>query len=238
MALRGSVSNVKRGLLLVVLVVLSACGRTELVRGLSEPWPDQFEPYDDGGRPPVRDGGFTSDGGQIISGLCEGLAQTCPRGFNCQSGECVLNGAEGELQVTLQWQNTPRTADDLDLHLIEPQGAGTCEIYYGTGGLFGCQPVGTLDLDANASCLDTAGTAGLAFDTENIIYPAGRSPPVGHYIVRVDYWSECSNAAQVPFVVTVRKGSDLTRKTGVFRAGESDMGSSGSGVTVFEFDLP
>jgi hypothetical protein len=228
---------VTRGLFVLLVVALSACGRTQPVKGLRERLPNGFEVPDDGGSR-VPDGGFTTDGGQIISGLCQGLAQSCPRGFHCESGQCVLNGATGELQVTLQWQNTPRTADDLDLHLVEPAGNGTCEIYYGTGGLFSCQPVGSLDLDANASCVDTAGTAGLAFDTENIIYPPGRSPPVGHYLVRVDYWSECVSAAQVPFVVTVRKGTMLTQKRGVFHMGESDNGSQGSGITMLEFDMP
>ncbi len=218
-------------LALLVMVLGSACGRTEPVRGLIEKWPAGF----------VTDAGVTTttrDGGEIISGPCEGFAQTCPQGFHCESGDCVLNGGNADLQVTLQWQNTPRTPEDIDLHLVEPAGVGSCEIYYGSGGLFSCRPVGQLDLDANVSCFDTSTTAGLAFDTENIIYPAGSSAPKGHYIVRVDYFQECGGNIDVPFVVTVRKGTSLTRRTGVFHPGESDSGAEGSGITMIEFDMP
>lgn len=209
---------------------LVGCGRTKPVRGLETTIPrDAGQPLADAG--PV----LQPDGGEIISGACEGLFEVCPRGFHCEAGLCVLNGASGELQVTLQWQNEPRTPDDLDLHVVEPDG---CEIYYGTGSLFSCQPVGSLDLDANAACIDTASSAGLAFDTENIIYPVNPRPPTGHYVVRVDYWDECRPNTEVPFVVTVRKGTVQTTHHGVFHHSEADMGDVGSGVTVTEFDFP
>ncbi|MFZ5442582.1 MAG: hypothetical protein ACOZQL_21410 [Myxococcota bacterium] len=223
-----------RGVGLALVLSLVACGRTEPVRGLEEPWPEEDAGSEFHGAVPAVPV-MRPDAGQIVSGACQGPAQQCPQGFHCESGQCVLNGGNGQLQVTLQWQNSPRTPDDLDLHLIEPN---NCEIYYGSGGLFSCQSVGSLDLDANAGCLDTAGTAGLAFDTENIIYPADRAPPSGHYVVRVDFWGECASSFEVPFVVTVRKGAELQRTTGVFRRGESDMGGLGDGRTVFEFDFP
>ncbi len=224
---RATLLAVTRVLALLPVLLLAACGRTELIDGYRY-WP------------PEVDAGVVlgTDGGVIISGRCEGLLQTCPRGFHCESGNCVLNGADAALQVTLQWQNSPRTPVDLDLHLVEPAGSGSCEIYYGSGGLFGCRHVGSLDLDANAACGDTAGTAGLAFDTENIIYPAGREVPVGHYIVRVDYWGQCGVNTPVPFVVTVRKGTETTRASGVFQPGQADEGGEGSGVTMLEFDVP
>jgi hypothetical protein len=223
---RATLPGVHRCLTFLVFLLLVACGRTEPVRG--------YEYFLD----PVDAGVVLgTDGGVIISGQCEGLAQSCPRGFHCEFGVCVLNGADAPLQVTLQWQNQPRTPVDLDLHLLEPARAGPCEIYYGTG-IFTCQPVGRLDLDANAACADSARVAGLAFDTENIIYPVGRAVPAGHYVVRVDYWDECNVQSPVPFVVTVRKGTEVTRLTGTFLPGESTQGGAGAGVTVHEFDFP
>ncbi len=213
-----------RGLLLL-MVLFAGCGRTELVDGYQSALP-----------PPV----MRADAGQerIEAGTCDGLSPVCPRGFHCEAGVCVLNGDQGELQVTLQWKNDPRTPDDLDLHLVEPLPAqGTCEIYFGTGGLFTCTPVGVLDLDANGACVSTDPRGGAGADTENIIYTPGRPAPRGHYIVRVDYWAECSSAPQGPFVVTVRNGDTVTRLTGVFRRGESDSGQAGSGVTMLEFDV-
>jgi hypothetical protein len=178
------------------------------------------------------------DAGIIVAGNCTGPTDLCPRGFHCESGICVLNGDNAELQVTLQWQNTPRTNDDLDLHLLEPvSGGGVCEIYFGSGGLFSCGAVGQLDLDANGACVDTDPAGGPGADTENIIYPPGRRPPSGHYIERVDFWSECSGL-DIPFVLTVRNAGVVTRRTGVFHPGEADSGDLGSGRTMLEFDVP
>ncbi len=213
-------------ILVLPLLFFAGCGRTELVDGRNESlFPAPERPGDAGAQ-------------FIEAGACMGLSQDCPRGFHCESGVCVLNGGEAELQVTLQWQNNPRTPDDLDLHLLEPLPVqGTCEIYFGSGGLFACKRVGSLDLDANGGCFDTDPTGGAGSDTENIIYPPGQPAPRGHYIVRVDYWGECSASLQVPFVVTVRSRGTITQRTGVFHAGESDSGMEGSGITVLEFDL-
>lgn len=230
---RGTVTPMSRAFSVLVVLLLSACGRTEPLRG-----PIEVDPPEPPHAAVEIDAGTALDGGQIISGPCIGLSQTCPSGFHCESGSCVLNGDDAALQVTLQWQNSPRTPDDLDLHLIEPAGSSTCEIYFGTGGLFSCTPVGILDLDANAGCFDTTATSGLAFDTENIIYPPNVPVPVGHYIVRVDYYAECLAGVEVPFVVTVRKGTTITRRTGVFRPGTADSGDLGSGLTMIEFDIP
>lgn len=211
-----------------LLLALAACGRTGLVDYPPVPVDPAVVIPDapDGGNP------------LIVAGTCTGTDR-CPRGFHCEAGVCVLNGNDSLLQVTLQWQNDPRTADDLDLHLVEPRPvSGTCEIYFGTGSLFTCAPVGKLDLDANGACIDTDPAGGPGADTENIIYPPDRSPPSGHYIVRVDYWAECTGSANVPFVVTVRNRGVVTERRGVFHAGESDSGEEGSGVTMMEFDVP
>jgi hypothetical protein len=213
-----------RVLTLSCLLFAAACGRTELVDGWQE-----YTPV------PRTDAGFEL----INAGECLGVSRSCPRGFHCEQGVCVLNGDLGELQVTLQWKNDPRTPDDLDLHLLEPTpGQGSCEIWFASGGLFSCQSVGQLDLDANGACLDTDISGGPGADTENIVYPPGKPVPLGHYIVRVDYWAECTGDVDVPFVVTVRKGGEITRRTGIFHPGESDSGQAGSGITVLEFDVP
>ena len=218
---------------LAALVFFTACGRTEPVgrRELVE-----ATSLTDGG---VDAGFIATDAGLINAGECQGASLLCPRGFHCESGLCVLNGDNAELQVTLQWSHDPRVADDLDLHLLEPlPTAGSCEIYFGTGGIFGCGNVGQLDLDANGACVDTSPGGGPGSDTENIIYPPGVAAPRGHYILRVDYWAECSGAQSVPFVVTVRKGNTVLVRNGVFLAGQSDSGDANSGVTVLEFDMP
>jgi hypothetical protein len=213
-----------------VLVLLAACGRTEPVTTHEPDPPVVVAVVPDGGSPPL-----------INAGTCVGPNAECPRGFHCEAGVCVLNGDTAALQVTLQWMNSPRTPDDLDLHLLEPLPvSGTCEIYFGSGGLFSCNSVGKLDLDANGACVDTdpTGMGGPGSDTENIIYPPGRAAPSGHYIVRVDYWAECSGSMSVPFVLTVRNGATVTTRTGTFHAGEADSGQEGSGITMFEFDVP
>lgn len=214
--------------LIITLLLITACGRTEPVDGYFPPIPDPIQQ-------PLTDAGV----GLIQGGACQGLGAVCPRGFHCENGVCVLNGGLGELQVTLQWKNLPRTPDDLDLHLLEPTSNGDlCEIYFGSGGLFSCQPMGKLDLDANGACTDTDPTGGPGADTENIIYPAGQAVPRGHYIVRVDYWAECSGVEEVPFEVIVRKGAEVMKRSGLFKAGQSDSGAADSGVTMLEFDVP
>ena len=214
---------------LPLLALLAACGRTAPVT-ITEPDSPVIAVAPDGGTPPL-----------ITAGTCPGPTGTCPRGFHCESGLCVLNGDSAPLQVTLQWVNRPRTPVDLDLHLLEPLPVnGTCEIYFGSGGLFSCNAVGKLDLDANGACVDTDPTqlGGPGADTENIIYPAGTAAPRGHSILRVDYWSECGVSQSVPFLVTVRNGGVVTTRSGVFHAGEGDSGQQGSGVTILDFDVP
>lgn len=218
-----------RGLIISLVFLTTGCGRTEPVKGYYPPVEPPIEH-------PATDAGVEL----INAGPCEGPANLCPRGFHCETGVCVLNGDEGELQVTLQWKHVPRINDDLDLHLLEPSSnGGTCEIFFASGGIFSCQAMGKLDLDANGACEDTDPTGGPGADTENIIYPPGRAVPRGHYIVRVDYWAECDAAASdVPFEVIVRKGAEVMKRAGVFHDGDADSGEEGSGVTVLEFDVP
>jgi len=198
---------------------------------------DAGPPPSDGG-PEVFDGGY--DAG-FVPTSCNGYPTSCPVGFFCDSdGFCELDGQDGALQVTLRWVHNPRLPEDLDLHVIEPTDAGDgCEIYYGSQNssyLGECMPVGSLDLDANAACPNPP-NSGIGEDTENVIYPPNVSPPPGHYVVRVDYWKNCSGATSVPFTIAVRKGSVTTVYSGIV-SGPGDNGGAGSGTTIAAFDFP
>lgn len=157
---------------------------------------------------------------------------SCGQGFHCSQGTCILNGDDGLVQVTLRWDQP----EDLDLHLVEPQARGPgCEIWYGDrGGASGstCGAIGWLDLDSNAGCgIDNV-------DTENIIYAPGVSPPSGTYLVRVDYFENCTAMTAIPFEVTVRVGHSTSSFCGTFRPSDADFGGTGSGMTITSFVVP
>jgi hypothetical protein len=182
----------------------------------------------------------------------------CNRGFICVSGQCVLRGSTGPVQITLRF-NQP---EDLDLHVVEPlPDAGRCEIWYGNpnqapdaggfpfpffdGGFpfpffdaglpflpMSCGAKGWLDLDSNPACrIDNV-------DIENVIYPANSIAPSGTYKVRVDYYQDCSASMPVPYEVEVRANGQTRYYCGEFQPGTSDTGSEGSGVDVTSFTIP
>jgi hypothetical protein len=106
----------------------------------------------------------------------------------------ILKSADpGQLQVTLSFDQP----NDLDLHLIEPNGN---VIYFGnpissTGGY--------LDLDANANCqMDSV-------NIENIIYNDSVLIPLGTYKVYVKYFAQCVYGGATNFSVTALYGGDL-----------------------------
>ncbi|MBX7117248.1 MAG: hypothetical protein K1X64_23220, partial [Myxococcaceae bacterium] len=160
----------------------------------------------------------------------------CQEGFHCEQGVCVLNGNSGPLQVTLRWN----TGEDLDLHLIEPKGTSSCEIYYDlpnrAGSTNACGAVGSLDLDSEAACVHDG------VDIENIIYPPGMAAPSGKYIVRIDHYQNCNaSLTAVPFEVEVRALGQTLGFCGVFRPSDSDWdtgGQAGAGRTVMNFNMP
>ena len=165
----------------------------------------------------------------------------CPRGFRCIGGQCLLNGGNGPLQVTLRWN----TQEDLDLHLDEPlPDGGSCEIWYGDvndvdgGNPSQCGAVGALDLDSEAACPSPADYV----DIENIIYPAGAVAPAGTYNVRVDHYLSCdATLPAVPFQLEVRQGNNLMGVCGVFFPSDADFsagGAEGGGRPVFSFTVP
>jgi hypothetical protein len=165
----------------------------------------------------------------------------CQRGFRCVGGQCVLNGSNGPLQVTLRWN----TQEDLDLHLDEPlPDGGSCEIWYGDvndvdgGNPSQCGAVGALDLDSEAACPSPPDFV----DIENIIYPAGSVAPSGTYNVRVDHYLSCdANLQAVPFQLEVRQGGNMIGVCGVFFPADADFsagGAEGGGRPVFSFTVP
>ena len=117
----------------------------------------------------------------------------------------VIDVAGGDIQVSVTWN----TIADVDLHVIEPNGA---ELYYGNRS---SGSGGQLDVDANAACGTTSPWQ------ENVGW-APQTAPSGEYTVRVDYWSACG-VAQTDYVVTVYLKSDTP----------AVPGSPGSGVLLF-----
>jgi hypothetical protein len=100
-----------------------------------------------------------------------------------------LDACEGEITVTLAWE----TNDDLDLHLVEPD--GTVVYYENRTSENGAH----LDIDMNAG--------GRASDNpiENICYT--RTPPAGTYKVYVHFFRRKTTVPEIPYTVYVRNGS-------------------------------
>jgi voltage-gated potassium channel Kch len=124
----------------------------------------------------------------------------------------------GVIQATVQWS----TATDVDLSLVEPGGR---EVSFSS-------PVSAggaqLDLDSNSRCvLDDR-------NNENITYAAGRTPPSGQYIVRVNYWSACDVTTPTFYVVTLTVRGVTQTFTGTL-TGRGTQGGAGVEVTRFTF---
>ncbi len=138
----------------------------------------------------------------------------------------VVSVVEGELQVTLTWDQP----NDVDLHLVQPDSE---EIFYGH---MMSEEGGYLDLDSNAGCsID-------GVNNEHITYPDSAVVLAGEYIVRVDYWSNCGITDTTHFSVTTRLGGNLVPVTagsnpyvGAFDPSEADHGGEGAGREVMRF---
>ena len=121
------------------------------------------------------------------------------------------NGAGvGPITVTLVWQ----TYDDLDLHVITPDGS---RIYYNHKTAQG----GTLDVDRNAHDNDLTDQP-----IENIVFP---DPVNGHYKIYVRDYYDRTSGYSTHYQVKVRIGE--TEK--MF---EGDIDITNTEVFVFEFD--
>lgn len=109
----------------------------------------------------------------------------------------------GDVQVTLRWDN----AADLDLHVIDPDGA---EVYFSN-------PVvasgGQLDVDANGTCSGDPAV-------ENVYWPTGGAPD-GTYSVSVVYFGSCGVSSSSNYeVLFLVDGQEVDRVQGTLA--ESD----------------
>jgi hypothetical protein len=141
----------------------------------------------------------------------------------------IVEAGTGQLQVSLSWDQP----NDLDLHLVEPNGE---EIYYSNDYSVNG---GVLDLDSNPDCYIDG------VQNENITYSDESTVETGTYTVRVDLYSACSVTAQTNFIVTARLNGELIAQqsitnpyNGNFPANSvGDEGGSGSGVQVMQFTV-
>ncbi len=130
----------------------------------------------------------------------------------------VESVGSGDIQVSVAWDHD----DDVDLHVVEPAG---CEIYYANDI---CGSGGWLDLDSNPACsID-------GINNENIFWPLGQAP-TGTFIVRVDFYSDCSMQG-VNYTTTIHYCGNVEVYDGTFAPGTDDSGGSGSGVEVATFN--
>jgi hypothetical protein len=142
----------------------------------------------------------------------------------------------GMLVVSLAWD----TESDLDLHLVDPDGA---EIFYGNINSWvppgpGQPPAapdawksgGILDFDSNAHCV----IDGLR--REHVVWT--QTPPSGHYVARVDTFSMCGQPISHWSVVAYLGGQILAQSRGIALPSyaRGDHGR-GAGLTALEFDV-
>jgi len=127
----------------------------------------------------------------------------------------------GDVQVSVSWD----TETDVDLHVVEPSGE---ELWYGDKN---SNSGGELDLDSNPACAIDG------VNNENVFWPEGGAP-IGTYIVRVDFYSDCSNCSGLcgaNYTVTVHYCGELELFEGSFAPGTDDAGDEGSGVEITTF---
>ena len=94
------------------------------------------------------------------------------------------------MKINLKWN----TYDDLDLHVIDPDGVEICY----SAKEHRCQNIlGKLDIDANAGGNRTR------IPQENIFWEEGKNAPIGRYKVFVVYYSKKDTVDEIPFTVTV-----------------------------------
>ena len=103
--------------------------------------------------------------------------------------ELVFNNhgnVTGSLQVSMTWDKP----NDVDLHLLQPNGE---TVFYGNAH---SSNGAMLDVDSNAGCsIDNINNENIIFGDESIVYN-------GEYVVYVDVWSACDVTELTNFGVT------------------------------------
>jgi hypothetical protein len=143
---------------------------------------------------------------------------------------------DGQLVISLVWD----TMADLDLHVVEPDGV---EIWARKINSWQPPPPGQLpdpnawktggilDFDSNSQCVLDGRRM------ENVYWQ--QTPPVGHYLVRVDTYSLCGEIEANWSVVVKLQGQELKRVHGVGRdADVRGAHEQGAGLLAVEFDVP
>ncbi|MBN1773509.1 MAG: hypothetical protein JXB32_19765 [Deltaproteobacteria bacterium] len=148
-----------------------------------------------------------------ITAACDPNAPEVLNGLDDNCNGQIDEGwvGSGNLQITLGWS----TPADIDLYVVDPSGT---EISYmqtqsPTGGF--------LDRDARGAC--TNGEV-----VENVYWNG--QPPAGHYVIRVNYYSNCDAAGPTPITVSISYGGQIV---GAYQYTIGD----GQTVEIASFDL-
>jgi uncharacterized protein YfaP (DUF2135 family) len=125
-----------------------------------------------------------------------------------------LGGCVGEITATLSWNSL----DDIDLHLIEPDGT---RIFFGNPR---SRNGGELDVDMNAE-----GRTDQDHPIENICYQG--TPPLGKYKILVHFFNKKTSNVEIPYTLYVKVGNQIKNFKSVHTR-EKEMHQ------VYEFKYP
>lgn len=120
------------------------------------------------------------------AGAVRDLSEFCPSASVVTSGATPELGT-GDIQATLRWT----TADDLDMAVTDPSGNTV------TFANPRVSSGGTLDVDANAGCVERTSSP-----IENIFWPTGQAPQ-GNYSIAVNLYTRCGSSGPISFNLTL-----------------------------------
>jgi hypothetical protein len=125
----------------------------------------------------------------------------------------------GDIMAALSWESV----DDLDLHCVDPYGA---RIFFRRKF---SRSRGELDVDQNAA-------APYRDDPIEHIYWPLNSAPEGRYRFQVDYFSNHSQLAAVPFKLQVQIGDQIVTRTGTLSVPRTRNNDTTDPLEVFTFE--
>lgn len=139
-----------------------------------------------------------------------------------------MSAGSGALQVSLSWDQE----NDVDLHLIEPNGE---KIYFGHAMSMN---YGELDVDSNPACnIDNINNENIFYDEELSIIEAGE------YEVLVDLWSNCNIEDDTSYTIVAYYNGVLlptsegsNPHTGILS--EEDESHNTNPISVMKFEIP